>query len=109
VRLLLDAQLPPRLGKLFAEAGHEAFHVFDVLSADATDLKIVAEVNRRRLILVSKDEDFVWLSQRSVLLAQLMWSRSGNMTTSRLWRLIEPQLAGIEQAFSAGERIVEVA
>jgi hypothetical protein len=40
MRFLVDAQLPPALGRWLAEAGHEAKHVEDVGLRDAEDSPI---------------------------------------------------------------------
>lgn len=108
MRFLLDAQLPPRLAAKISGAGYEAIHVGDVLPLDADDLAVAGEANRLKAVLVSKDEDFVDLSGRGVLQAQFLWIRSGNMTTAKLWMILEPLLPDIERAFVAGEKIVEV-
>lgn len=83
-------------------------HVSDVLTANATDLEICEEANKRGAILVTKDEDFVDLSARDVLQVPLLWLRIGNMTTRAVWAKLEPLLPSIKEAFEAGERIVEV-
>jgi predicted nuclease of predicted toxin-antitoxin system len=45
VRLLLDANLSPRIAKALVESGHDAVHVFDLGLADASDVVIL---QRRR-------------------------------------------------------------
>lgn len=108
MKFIVDAQLPPRLADLLNAAGHDATHLFHILPIDATDLDVATEANRRGAIVISKDEDFAQLSARRVLLTQFLWIRSGNMTALRLWQILEPLLPKIEQAFAAGERIVEI-
>lgn len=108
MRFLIDAQLPPGLAKRLEAAGHEAAHLHDVMNPDATDLHVAAEADRRHAILVSKDEDFVDLSQRGILTVPLLWIRCGNVTNVRLWQVLEPLLPRIEYALASGERIVEV-
>lgn len=108
MKLLLDAQLPPALAGRLSQVGHEAVHLFDLLPGDASDGDVASAANRLGAILMSKDEDFVDLAARGVLTAPLLWIRSGNMTTARLWALIEPLLPEIERAFAAGEKMVEI-
>lgn len=108
MRFLIDAQLPPGLARRLVAAGHEASHVFEILPADASDMEVAAAANRLDAILFSKDEDFVALAITGRLLQPLLWIRSGNMTTVRLWSTLEPLLPEIEAAYAAGERIVEV-
>jgi predicted nuclease of predicted toxin-antitoxin system len=40
VKILIDAQLPPGLKLMLAEAGHEAHHVVDVDLGDADDAQV---------------------------------------------------------------------
>ena len=42
MRFLVDAQLPPALARMIAEAGHEADHVIDVGVADFF-IRVVAD------------------------------------------------------------------
>lgn len=80
----------------------------DHLSLDASDIAVAREANRQEAVLVSKDEDFVDLSIRKILLSQLLWVRCGNMTTTGLWTRISPLLPLAVAALEAGERIVEI-
>lgn len=108
MRFLIDAQLPPGLARRLAAAGHEATHVFEILPADASDADVSAAANRLNAVLCTKDEDFVAMAISGRLFGPLLWIRSGNMTTARLWSALEPLLAEIDAAFAAGERIIEV-
>jgi predicted nuclease of predicted toxin-antitoxin system len=108
LRFLIDAQLPPRLKQRLETAGHVAFHVFDELAADASDRAVAAKAVELDAALITKDDDFVELSRRGVLGVPLVWLRSGNMTSDRLWFQLEPLLPSIALAIDSGEMIVEV-
>ncbi len=108
MKFIVDAQLPPSLADLLTAAGHDATHLFHILPADATDIHVALEANRRAAIVISKDEDFAQLSGRRILVTQFLWIRLGNMTAHRLWQTLEPLLPAIEKSFSAGERIIEI-
>jgi predicted nuclease of predicted toxin-antitoxin system len=108
MRFLLDAQLPRSLALRTAGTGHVAFHMTECLPNDASDSDVAFQANRLDAVLVSKDEDFVDLSIRGVLQTPFLWIRSGNMTTPRLWALLEPLLPEAVRAFEAGDRIVEI-
>lgn len=108
MKLLIDAQLPPRLVERLSAAGHAAVHVFTVLPPEASDVAVAEAATKLRAALLTKDEDFLDLSMRGVLQSQLVWLRTGNMTTDGLWRVLQPQLAAIETALLAGERVIEV-
>lgn len=58
MRLLIDANLSPRVAATLVEAGHDAVHVSEVglLSADDTTIAALASTQRR--IVVTSDSDF---------------------------------------------------
>jgi predicted nuclease of predicted toxin-antitoxin system len=58
VRLLLDANLSPRLVGLLAVAGHEAIHVADLGLLTATDAEIFDRAVADGLVVVTADSDF---------------------------------------------------
>jgi predicted nuclease of predicted toxin-antitoxin system len=57
-QFLIDAQLPPALGRWLAERGHPAEHVFDLGMAGADDRDIWAHAHQVGAVIVTKDEDF---------------------------------------------------
>ena len=83
-------------------------HLHDVMAPETRDIDVALEANRRDAILVTKDEDFVDLSRRGILVAPLLWIRSGNTTNARLWEMLAPLLPTIEQALGTGDKIIEV-
>lgn len=83
-------------------------HVSASLPGNAHDLAVAGEANRLGAVLVSKDADFVQLSARGLLQTPFVWLRSGNMTTARLWYLLDPLLPAIVLAVEAAERVIEV-
>ena len=59
-------------------------------------------------IVIAKDEDFFILATRPNDRGQLLWLRMGNCRTNPLLASLGAAWAGIEEAFLAGQRIVEV-
>jgi predicted nuclease of predicted toxin-antitoxin system len=59
VKLLLDANLSPRLVSLLTRAGHDVAHVFDLGMAEADDETILARALIEERAVVSADTDFV--------------------------------------------------
>lgn len=55
---MIDAQLPPGLKLMLAEAGHEAHHVIDVGLRDAADAQVWGYAVREGIAILTKDEDF---------------------------------------------------
>ena len=58
MRLLLDANLSPRVVNILAEHGIEASHLADVLPLDASDDQILELAARDGTVLVTADGDF---------------------------------------------------
>jgi len=58
VRLLLDANLSPEVGRLLKEAGHDAIHVSEVGLLSAPDPEIMEAAAREGRILLTADADF---------------------------------------------------
>jgi predicted nuclease of predicted toxin-antitoxin system len=102
VKLLLDAQLPHRLVRAFAAAGHDAIHAFDLPSGSRTpDQELTALATREARIMVTKDADFVasfWLRR---LPPKLLLFSTGNISNDELWQLLAPNLGRLETAFLA--------
>lgn len=107
-RFLIDAQLPPGLAQRLAARGYPSEHVNRINLGIASDDAIWRYAARTGAALITKDEDFVALSDREASGPQVIWIRLGNISNNALWRAIDPQLDEIVQALSAGERIVEV-
>jgi predicted nuclease of predicted toxin-antitoxin system len=108
VRFLIDEQLPPALARWIAGQGHEAQHVNEAGLAGAKDRAIWDYATRQAAIIVTKDEDFVQLSQRSGEGQQLVWITSGNTRRQRLLERMEAVFPQLVAALEAGERIVEL-
>ena len=105
---LIDAQLPPGLASKLKLTGRVAVHVTEILPSEASDLQVAEAAMKQNAILVSKDDDFVELSQRGILASPLLWVRVGNTTNERLWLVLQSLLDDAEKSFSAGEKIVEI-
>jgi predicted nuclease of predicted toxin-antitoxin system len=58
VKLLLDANLSPRVARLLKEAGHDAIHVADMGLLTATDPVILRAAAKEERILLTADSDF---------------------------------------------------
>ena len=108
MKFLVDNQLPKALGVWLAERGHDAVHVLDRGQGQTDDRLIWTEAIAESRIVVSKDEDFFLLATRPTDTGRLLWLRVANCRTQALLTTLDPLLLSIEQAFEAGQRIVEV-
>lgn len=58
MKLLLDANLSPEVGRRLGEAGHDAIHVADIGLLTATDPAILRAAAKEKRILLTADSDF---------------------------------------------------
>lgn len=65
MRLLVDANLSPRVVSSLVESGYDAVHVFDIGLADASDPVILLRAADEHRVIVSSDTDFGALLARS--------------------------------------------
>ena len=60
MKFLVDAQLPRRLARQLAAAGHDALHTLDLPDGNRTPDSIITELaDREGRVVVSKNADFV--------------------------------------------------
>jgi predicted nuclease of predicted toxin-antitoxin system len=107
-RFLVDAQLPPGLARRLVECGHDALHINDTDLREATDREIWNFALRNEYVVITKDVDFVILSNLSPKGAPIVWIRLGNVGNARLWSGFGPLLPSIVERLARGERLVEV-
>jgi predicted nuclease of predicted toxin-antitoxin system len=108
VRLLIDAQLPPRLARRLRDLGHDAVHVGEIGLAAATDKVVWDAAIERRAILVTKDQDFAVVRAISADGPAIVWVRLGTTTNDVLIARVVGSLNAIEAAIKRGEVIVEL-
>lgn len=108
MKFLVDHQLPLQLVKYLRRRGHECTHVMDVGLDKATDHDLWEHCRRNNLVLISKDEDFVYLSSRQVDAVQLLWVRLGNCRNEELIKAFERVHDRLAAAFESGQVVVEI-
>ena len=95
MNFILDAHLPQRLGRLFQQHGHQAFHTRDLPQQNRTgDTEIMQFADTHDCIVVTKDADFVnafYLQNRP---QKLLLISTGNISNKDLEALI---LANFDQ------------
>ncbi len=105
---LVDNQLPRALVHFFNLKGVHCKHVLDIGMSDASDMTIWEYASQNGCIVVSKDEDFLYLAKARSSEARLVWIRLGNCRKKTLLASMEAAQPRIEQKLNAGERIVEL-
>jgi predicted nuclease of predicted toxin-antitoxin system len=108
VKFLIDHQLPPALVAFFRDRGYQCRHLLDIGMASSPDAEIYEYAASNRYIIVTKDEDFLYLSRRPGSDVGLLWVRLGNCRTKVLLAALDQQWIEIIHCFEAGDRIVEI-
>ena len=75
---LVDNQLPTALARFLTSRGVECRHVLDLDLDGASDAAIWEYANRNDCIIISKDEDFLYMANVPSAKARLIWVRIGN-------------------------------
>ena len=95
MRFLIDAQLPVGLARILQHKGHESQHVTDLQMMESSDHEIWQWAKDNDAIIVSKDEDFVFLYSKDSEPASLIWIRVGNTRKKQLIEWYESLLPAI--------------
>ena len=108
MKFLVDNQLPPALAQDLRKRGFDSEHVLDVGLDKALDIEICRYAESNDRILISKDEDFLYLANRPKAKLRLLWVQLGNCRTAPLLAAFERHWPLIESALKAGDRIIEI-
>ena len=101
MKFVVDAQLPRRLARELAAAGHDAIHTSDFPAANRSlDKEIVARAMRENRIVVTKDNDFVTSYLLHGSPPKLLLISTGNISNDQLSKLLASNLSALEKAFS---------
>ena len=108
MRFVVDNQLPIALAVHLQSRGHDCTHVLDVGLSDADDRTVWDYAIRELRIVISKDQDFIFLANRPGDIGKLLWLRLGNCRNAALMRAIDQVHDSLIIAFDSGQRIVEL-
>lgn len=108
MKFLVDNQLPPALARFLAARGVQCQHVIDLNLTDATDARIWEYASQNQCVVISKDEDFLYLANASGAKALFIWIRLGNCRTKALLAAFERLWPRIETSLKAGDTIIEI-
>ena len=108
MKFLVDNQLPAALARLLASRGVDCRHVLDLDLGEATDSEMWNHATAHDCIVISKDEDFLYLANSPSATTRLVWVRIGNCRTSVLLSTFENLWPKIEASLKAGDRVIEI-
>ncbi len=107
--LWLDAHISPALcpwiRRRFAV---EPVHVRGLGLREAEDSGIFESARTAKVIVFTKDQDFVELVERRGTPPQVLWLRCGNMANARLRSLLSGTLPEALELLRQGEAVVEI-
>ncbi|HZZ41354.1 MAG TPA: DUF5615 family PIN-like protein [Tepidisphaeraceae bacterium] len=92
----------------FRHLGHDCAHVIDLNLDETDDADLWTYCTRSQNILISKDDDFLFLANRPGDAGRLAWVRLGNCRNAALIAAFNRIHDSMIQAFQSGQRIVEV-
>lgn len=100
MKLLVDAQLPVRLARHLAAAGHDVVHTMDLPDGNRTpDGEIARRADAEGRVVVSKDRDFRDGHLLRGSPVRLLVVATGNITNDELLGLFTTHLGSIVEAF----------
>lgn len=108
MRFLVDNQLPTALARFLAGIGTDAVHVLDLGLAQSGDAELWSFAVKNKLVLMSKDNDFLHFLERTAPDGQLIWVRMGNCRRQALLEIVERVWPETMALVTAGERLVEI-
>jgi len=108
VKFLIDNQLPSALAQYLKKRGFDCEHVLNVNLGAGSDADICEYAMRQERVIISKDQDFLYLANQPQTNIKLVWVRLGNCRTQVLLEAFDRLWPTIESCLKAGDRIVEV-
>jgi predicted nuclease of predicted toxin-antitoxin system len=104
VKFLVDAQLPARLARFFAGAGHDVVHTSELPDGNRTSDARIAEVaDDEGRVVVTKDRDFRDGHLLSGSPRRLLVVATGNITNAALLGLFEANLDAVVGALGEAD------
>ena len=108
MRFLVDNQLPPSLARWLRDRGYDAAHVFESGHHLLDDRDPWARSLSDARIIVSKDEDFLYLANQPGDAGRFLWVRLGNCRNDALLTAFARSFDTIVAAFDSGQTVVEL-
>jgi predicted nuclease of predicted toxin-antitoxin system len=96
------------LSHYLCSRGCDCTHVEDVGLSKASDSDIWSYAGENECIVISKDEDFLYLAKSAESRARFLWVRLGNCRMPALLKAIARLWPRIEASLAAGDRVVEL-
>lgn len=106
MKFLVDAQLPVRLARALAKAGHDAKHTTELPDGNhSSDTDVAAIADAEDRVVVSKDADFRISHQLHGRPRRLLTVALGNVTNNDLMAAFDMHLEVIVATFEEADRV----
>ena len=89
MKFLVDNQLPGALAVYLRQKGFDCEHVVDAGLGEESDVEICRYAIGQDRVIISKDEDFLYLAGKPDTQIRMIWVRLGNCRTSALLQAFE--------------------
>ena len=86
----------------------DAVHVRDLGLRESEDPEIFKRARAAKVVVFTKDEDFVELVNRHGTPPQVLWLRCGNMANARLRTILARAFPEALELLQQGEAVVEI-
>jgi len=101
MKFIVDAQLPQRLARDLAAAGHDVTHTLELPLGNRTpDGDIIALATCENRVVITKDSDFVTTFLLHGRPPKLLLISTGNIANDALAHLLAANLTTLESAFA---------
>jgi predicted nuclease of predicted toxin-antitoxin system len=109
ITLWIDAQISPVIAKWI----NENFSILSIPVRDlgflkSPDLEIFNEAKRQKVVLVTKDTDFIRLQEQYGVPPKILWVACGNTSNYNMKELLKKHLKQAVALFENGETFVEI-
>jgi len=108
MKLLIDNQLPVGLVRHLQTHGLDAVHVSSCGLSTKSDQEIWDYAKTNKCIVITKDEDFVYLSGSDNQGPKVIWVRLGNCRNSVVFAAFDHVLEQLIQALESDARVIEI-
>lgn len=106
MKFLVDAQLPPRLARFLAGAGHDTIHTMNSVEGNRTsDVAVAQRADADGRVVVTKDRDFRDGPFLQGSPCRLLVVAIGNVSNAALLELFESHLEAVLAAFEEADYV----
>ena len=105
----IDAQMSPAIAAwVSSNFAVSVVAIRDLGLRDAEDQEIFHAAKRAKVVVMTKDSDFVSLLDRLGAPPQVIWVTCGNTSNTRLKEILTSTLPKALELLDSGERLVEI-